>query len=112
MFERMNEDMWVVLSAKCEDDAHIKFTAAGEGEGLYGYVLLHSWFTRTTDQGKDKLHQMIMNPEKCKHEWDIARSIEEWEDKYKRMVSQYGEIMKLHDIWKMGAIRKIICGKN
>ena len=109
--ERMNEDLWIVLSAKCEGDAHMKVMAGGEGEGLYGYILLHAWFTRTTDQGKDKLHQMIMNPDKCKHEWEIAGAIEKWEENYKRMLQQHGEIMKLHDTWRIGAIKKIICGK-
>ena len=46
--EIANRDMWSILSAKSSGEAEEKMEGCAQGEGLYAYFRIHSWFTRTT----------------------------------------------------------------
>ena len=77
--------MWAILSAKSEGEAEEKLESRTQGEGLWAYVRIHSWFTRTTDQGRSMRRAAIMQPPKCVHEHDISAAIERWEEKYRAL---------------------------
>ena len=44
---------------KCIGEAYDKVKSAGEGEGITGYLIMHEWFTKTTDFGKTTLMQSL-----------------------------------------------------
>ena len=81
-FEEVSRDPWPPYTDRVEDksEAAIKMKAVHQGEGLWIYIRLHQWFNKTTEQGKNNRRTMIMKPESCKKEQDIAGAIEEWEE--------------------------------
>ena len=106
----LNTDMWAILSAKSEGEAEEKLESCTQGEGLWAYVRIHSWFTRTTDQGRSMRRAAIMQPPKCTHEHEISAAIERWEEKYRALRDDDRE-MELPDSWKMIALRMMLCGE-
>ena len=47
--DKLNADIWSILIEKCIGEAYEKVKSAGEGEGITGYLVMHEWFTKTTD---------------------------------------------------------------
>ena len=80
MLRTLNVDMWALLSAKAEGEAEEKLESYNQGEGLWAYLRIHLWFTRTTDQGRSMRRAKIMMPTKCNHEHEISAAVERWED--------------------------------
>ena len=80
--DALNRDMWAILCAKAESEAEEKMDGCNQGEGLWAYLRIHLWFTRTTEQGKSSRRAAIMNPSRCKHEHEISGAIERWEERY------------------------------
>ena len=78
VFEELNRDLWSILSAKAEGEAEEKLEGGQQGEGLWAYLRIHLWFTRTTIQGRSVRHAGIMNPTKCKNEHEISAATERW----------------------------------
>ena len=64
----LNFDMWALHSAKAEGEAEEKLESCNQGEGLWAYLRIHLWFTRTTDQGRSMRRAKNMTPTKCTHE--------------------------------------------
>ena len=64
----LNRDMWAILCAKAEAEAEENMDGCNQGEGLWAYLRIHLWFTRTTVQGRSLRRAGIMNPTRCKHE--------------------------------------------
>ena len=62
LLRTLNVDMWAILSAKAEGEAEEKLESCSQGEGLWAYLRVHSWFTRTTDQGRSMRRAAIMQP--------------------------------------------------
>ena len=110
MLTTLNVDMWAILSAKAEGEAEEKLESCTQGEGLWAYIRVHSWFTRTTDQGRSMRRAAIMQPPKCTHEHEISAAIERWEEKYRALREDDRE-MELPDSWKMIALRMMLCGE-
>ena len=76
----LNVDMWAILSAKAEGQAEEKLESCTQGKGLWAYIRIHSWFTRTTDQGQSMRRAAVMQPPKCTHEHEISAAIARWEE--------------------------------
>ena len=110
LLRTLNVDMWAILSAKAEGEAEEKLESCTQGEGLWAYIRVHSWFTRTTDQGRSMRRAAIMQPPKCTHEHEISAAIERWEEKYRALREDDRE-MELPDSWKMIALRMMLCGE-
>ena len=72
----LNVDLWSVLCAKAEGEAEEQLESCTQGEGLWAYLRIHLWFTRTTDQGRSMRRAAIMQPPKCTHECEISAAIE------------------------------------
>ena len=77
----INADMWAILSAKAEGEAEEKSESCTQGKGLWAYLRIHSWFSRTTNQGRSMRRTAIMHPPKCTHEHEISAAIERWEER-------------------------------
>jgi len=60
--EELNRDLWSILLDKCEGEAWMKINSVRDGEGLWAYVKLHQWFTKTTLQGQTTNRLRIMQP--------------------------------------------------
>jgi len=78
--EELNRALWSVINAKAVDksEAMSKIKAVHQGEGLWAYVRIHQWFSKTTDQGKNNRRMLVMIPELCKHDHEIVAAVEEW----------------------------------
>ena len=105
-----NRDLWSILSAKSNGEAEEKMEDCAQGEGLYAYFRIHSWFTRTTAQGKNLRLAAIMNPPRCKYEHEIFAAIGKWEERY-RILEDDGRELELLDSYKMTAIHGSLCGE-
>ena len=110
LMSTLNTDLWAILCAKAEGEAEEKLESCTQGEGLWAYVRIHSWFTRTTDQGRSKRLAAIMNPSRCVHEHEISAAVERWEEKY-RALREDDRTMELPDVWKITALRMMLCGE-
>ena len=108
--ETANRDLWSILSAKSTGEAEEKMEGCAQGEGLWAYFRIHSWFTRTTAQGKSLRRAAIMNPARCKHEHEISAAIEKWEERY-RILKEDDRELELPDSYRMTAIHGILCGE-
>ena len=72
----LNRDMWAILCAKTDGEAEEKMDGCNQGDGLWAYLRIHEWFTRTTAQGRSLRRAAIMNPPRCKHEHEIRSNRE------------------------------------
>ena len=108
--EETIRDMSSILSANTEGEAAEKLDRCNQGEGLWAYLRIHLWFTRTTAQGRSLRRAAIMNPTKCKHEHDISAAIEKWEERY-RVLKEEDIELELPDSWKMTALQSMLCGE-
>ena len=70
---------------------------------------MHNFFCKTTEQGKNDRRSMIINPDPCKHEWQIAAAIEEWEERY-RILKDEDKESALPESWRITVLRRILCG--
>lgn len=108
--ESLDRDMWSILMSKATGEAEGKLEGCNQGEGLWGYLRIHLWFTKTTAQGKSLRRSAIMTPTRCKHEHEISSAIEKWEEKY-RILKEEDKELDLPDSWKMTAIQAILWGE-
>ena len=107
--ERLNRDLWSILNAKADEEALSKLKSVNQGEGLWAYIRIHHWFSRTTDQGKNARRLAIMDPPQCKHDYEISQAIEDWEERY-RILKDEDKESALPESWRMTALKKILCG--
>ena len=107
--EEFNRDIWSVLDAKSEGEALGKLKSVQQGEGLMAFVRLHQWFIRTSDQGWNQRRSAIMHPGHCKHEHEIASAIEDWEERYRILISEDKE-SELPASWRIVSMKEILCG--
>ena len=105
----MNKDLWAILVDKAKGGAWNKLTSAGDGEGMWGYVRIHQWFSKTTQQGKVVNRAKAIQPEPPKNEWEVAGAIQKWEERYRQMVEEQGE-EELLEVYKMAALRQLLVG--
>ena len=85
LLSTLNTNLWAILTAKAEGEAEEKMDGCNQGEGLWAYLRIHLWFTRTTAQGRSVRRAAIMNPARCKHEHEISGAIERWEERYRNV---------------------------
>ena len=107
--EEFNRDIWSMLGAKSEGEALGKLKSVQQGEGLMAFVRLHQWFIRTSDQGWNQRRSAIMHPGQCKHEHEIASAIEDWEERYRILISEDKE-SELLASWRIVSMKEILCG--
>ena len=105
----LDRDLWSILTAKADGEALSKLKSVNQGEGLWAYIRIHHWFSRTTDQGKNARRLAIMDPPQCKHDHEISQAIEEWEERY-RILKDEDKESELPESWRMTALKKILCG--
>ena len=51
IFEEMDRDLWTILLEKTDSEAYDKISSVIQGDGLWAFVKLHTWFLRTTEAG-------------------------------------------------------------
>ena len=52
LLEQLNRELWIVLVQKTEKEAYEKANSAEAGEGLFAFVRINDWFSKTTELGK------------------------------------------------------------
>ena len=77
-FDDMNKDLFVILVDTTKGETWNKVNGAGDGEGMWGYVRVHQWFSKTTQEGKVVNRVRTMQPEARKHDWEVAGVMEKW----------------------------------
>lgn len=81
--EKLNDDMYSVLTDKTEGDAWLRVRSVDSGNGFEAFVKLYRRFTGTSGQGLSERARVTMNPIPPKSEGDIAEAVEKWIDGYK-----------------------------
>ena len=92
VFEKLSRDLWCILSANAESEAEGKMEGCYPGQGMWAYLRLHRWFTRTTAQGRSVRRAGIMNPTRCKHEHKISAAIERCDERYRILQEDDAEL--------------------
>ena len=105
----LNRDLWSILLDKCEGEAWMKINSVRDGEGLWAYIKLHQWFTKTTLQGQTNNRLRIMQPIAPKHDHEVAGAVERWEERYRMLLEEDGED-ELPEKYKMSALKQLLCG--
>ena len=80
LFSEMDRDLWTILLEKTDGEAYDKVNSVIQGDGLWAFVKLHTWFSRTTEAGITNRLIAIMKPDQCKKEFEVAAAIEKRED--------------------------------
>ena len=52
---------------------------------------------------------LVMNPEPCKHDHEIAAAVEEWEERY-RILKEEDKESELPESWRMTSLKRRLCG--
>ena len=65
-FKELNRDLRFILSAEAEGEAEEKMEGCQQEEGMWTYLRIHLWFTRTTAQGRHVGRAGIMSPTRFK----------------------------------------------
>ena len=63
LFEEMDRELFTVLLEKTEGEAFDKVNSVIHGDGLWAFVKLHAWFSRTTEAGITNRLIAIMEPD-------------------------------------------------
>ena len=87
----------------------MKINPFRDGEGLWAYVKLHQWFTKTTLQGQTNNRLRIMQPIAPKHDHEVAGAVERWEERYRMLMEEEGED-ELPEKYKMSALKQLLRG--
>ena len=83
---------------------------AMRGMGCEDYRILYEWFSQPSDLAMSSRVQKVMSPNAAKTESDIAAAVLAWEREIEDIVNINQEC-KLADVYKKGALRKILIGK-
>ena len=62
-------------------------------EGIWAYINIHLWFTRTRDQGRSMSRAATMDPTKCQREHEMSAAVERWEERYRTIKEDAREIV-------------------
>ena len=69
LMELLNREIWIILIQKREKEPYEKVSSASTGEGLFAFVRLNDWFSKTTELGKTNRVIALMKPVQCKQDW-------------------------------------------
>ena len=98
------------MREKTDGEAYNKIKSVIQGDGLWAFVKLHTWSSRTTEAGITNRLIAIMKPEQCKKKFEIAAAVEKWEENYRRLREEHG-VDELKESYKMAAIIMILTEK-
>ena len=96
-----------MLLEKTDGEAYDKVNSVIHGDGLWAFVKLHAWFSRTTEAGITNRLIAIMKPEQCKKEFEVAAAVEKWEENYRRLREEHG-VDELKESYKMAVVKIIL----
>ena len=85
----------------------MKANSVRDGEGLWAYVKLHQWFTKTTLQVQTNNRLRIMQPIAPKHDHEIAGAVERRGERYRMLMEEEGE-GELLEKYKMSAPKQLL----
>ena len=89
LFEEMDRELFTILLEKTDGEAFAKVNSVIHGDGLWAFVKLHSWFSRTTEAGITNRLISIMKPDQCKKEFEVAAAVQKWEQNYRRLREEH-----------------------
>ena len=99
-FEEMDRELFTVLLEKTEGEAFDKVNSVIHGDGLWAFVKLHAWFSKTNEAGITNRIIAIMKPEQCKKEFEVAVAAEKWEENNRRLREEH-DVDELKESYKM-----------
>ena len=65
------EDLFYILSAKCDGEAAIKVLTVTSGDGLKAYQEIYKWYTGTSGMAMTKRTENLMSPRAAKDDKDF-----------------------------------------
>ena len=107
----LDRDLWVALVDKSEGEAYDRVKGAGQGEGLWAYLRLYKWFSKTSSLGLIQRRRALLQPGRCKHDLDVSAEIENWEESLRALEVEEGNTEKMGDKSKIATVREILTPK-
>ena len=77
-YERMDEDLYTLLTDKTEGEAALRVRGCNPGQGVKAYMVVYKWFIGASGQAVTDRMKKLMSPATPKAESDIADAIERW----------------------------------
>ena len=77
-YNKINEDVYVLLMDKCEAEALTRVRACPAGEGLMAYRAVYKWFMGVSGQAISDRIRKLMSPATPKVEHEIADCLDQW----------------------------------
>ena len=93
---------------KAEGEAYDRVKNAGQGEGLWAYVRMYRWFSRTSGLGLNQRRRALLQPAQCKHDWEVPAIVEKWEERLRRLENEEGNAERMGDKSKIATVREIL----
>ena len=106
-YDKINEDIYVLLMDKCEAEALTRVRSCPAGEGLMAYRALYKWFMGVSGQAISDRVRRLMSPVTPKHEYEIADHLDKWIEAMRTMEGMKEEF-KLQDPFKLIALEQIM----
>ena len=107
----LDRGLWIVLVDKSEGEAYSRISGATQGEGLWAYVRLYKWFSRTSSLGLIQRRRALLQPTQCKHDWEVSTEVEKWETRLRRLETEEGNTEKMGDKSRIATAREILTPK-
>ena len=77
-------------------------------DGLRAYGILHDRYNKKTMGRLFRMQRECMYPRAVKNLGEVTGAVGMWEEKWRRMIVEIGQEMKIPDLWKMSALLEIV----
>ena len=105
--ERGTKELYSFLSRHTDGEAATVVRGVDEMDGIKAFGALHARYSRRTMGRMFRMQKECMYPRPVKTVGDVAGAVLEWEERWKRMMSEVGHEARIPDLWKMSALLEI-----
>ena len=108
-WEKVKDELCVVLVDKTTG-SDLDLVLRSNGDGVRALQDLHRWSTRQYTAGLMARTEKSNNPERAKNEYEVYQKVQEWNKEMDEVV-RLDMNLKMHDNYKVNAVKKILTGK-
>ena len=108
---KAGKEMYGVLARCTNSEALTIVKSVSEMDGVRAWARLHANYSRRTLGRIFRVQRECVYPKPVKDVSQVRWAIMQWEEKWKVMMSELGEVAKIPDLWRMSALLEI-CPKN
>ena len=106
---RLNEDLFFILTDKTEGESLVRVMGVPSGDGFLAYQKVHKWYAGISGLGIAERARQVMHPSPPKREEEVAGALERWAEQVK-FIEKHGAQYKLNTVFKYAALKMILVG--